>query len=334
MIKKSLKYVINLIKQEYKLVIVLILILFLGLFHLPYNLYVGGGIISLEKRLEVENEYQESGSFNLCYVISSRATIPTYLLSYIFDWERESINDTKIDDNDNIDDMWEREKLYLQEANDNAIISAYQLTNEDITINKEVLKILYVDKDAITDLKVGDTIVSINGIVINDFNDLRKVISSYNVGDKVNIIYLRDDKEYNGYFIVQEVNNEKRAGLYLIKLYDYSVSRKVDIDFNNKEGGSSGGFMLALAIYNRLVPFDLTKGRKIVGTGTIDSSGNVGEIGGVKYKLSGAVKSHADIFLVPKDNYEEALKIKKEKGYDIQIVSVETLQEAIEYLEK
>ena len=30
--------------------------------------------------------------------------------------------------------------------------------------------------------------------------------------------------------------------------------------------------------------------KKIVGTGTIEEDGSVGEIGGVKYKLSGAVK--------------------------------------------
>ena len=92
--------------------------------------------------------------------------------------------------------------------------------------------------------------------------------------------------------------------------------------------------MVSLAIYNRLTKEDLTKGRKIVGTGTIDANGNVGEIGGVKYKLAGAVSSKASIFFVPEANYEEALKIKKEKGYDIEVVMVKTLNDAVLYLEK
>ena len=70
-----------------------------------------------------------------------------------------------------------------------------------------------------------------------------------------------------------------------------------------------------------------------MGTGTIDEYGNVGEIGGVKYKLMGAVKDKADVFLVPKDNYEEAMEVKEEKDYDIEIVSVEKLVDAINYLE-
>ena len=330
MINKIVKF----IKEEYKFIIVLVLILFFGLFRLPYNLYVGGGTISLEKRLEVENEYKESGSFNLAYVTSIRATIPMYLLSYVFNWEKDSINDAKIDENDSAADMWEREKLYLQEANDNAIISAYKESGEDLTINKELLKILYIDKDSQTDLKTGDTIISIADVKLKEFSEIKDILENYNIGDRINVHYLRNDKERDGYFIIREIDGEKKAGLYLIKLFDYDVKRKVNLHFKGSEGGPSGGFMTSLAIYNRLVKEDLTKGRKIVGTGTIDSNGNIGEIGGVKYKLSGAVRGDADIFFVPEGNYEEALKVKKEKDYDINIVMVRTLREAIEYLEK
>ena len=67
--------------------------------------------------------------------------------------------------------------------------------------------------------------------------------------------------------------------------------------------------MLTLAIYNSLVDKDITKGKKVVGTGTIEEDGSVGSIGGVKYKLNGAVRQKADVFLVPAgENYEEAFK--------------------------
>lgn len=91
---------------------------------------------------------------------------------------------------------------------------------------------------------------------------------------------------------------------------------------------------MSLTIYNQLVEKDITKGKKIVGTGTIDINGNVGEIGGVKYKLIGAVKNDADVFMCPEENYEEAKKIAEEKDYDITILSVRTFQEAIEKLEE
>ena len=324
--------VINYIKEEYKFLIVIFLILFFGLFRLPYNLYMGGGLIDIADRISIQNEYKEEGSFNMTYVKSSSATIPTYLLSYIFNWERESINDIKLDENDNQKDIWKRDTIYLKEANDNAIISAYTKAGEKVNIKREVLEVLYIDKNSESDLKVGDVILEIDGIKINSFDELKKNINNYNVGDKVNVKILRNDKENYAYFIVREMDNEKKAGLYLVKLYEYDLSKKIDLDFSSSEGGPSGGFMLSLAIYNRLIPEDLTKGRKIAGTGTIDKNGNVGEIGGIKYKVIGAYHGHADIFFVPYENYEEAIKINNENKYNLNIVKIKTLDDAINYL--
>ena len=180
MINKIYEKVINYIKENYGYLIVLALIIFLGFYHLPYNLYVGGGTINLKNRLEVENEYSEKGSFNLSYVTSYHATIPSYLLSYVFGWERENINDTKLDENDSIEDIWEREKLYLQEANDNAILSAYDAAQMNYQIKKEVLKILYVDKDSETDLKIGDTILMVDNVEIKELSDLKNILNKYN----------------------------------------------------------------------------------------------------------------------------------------------------------
>lgn len=331
--KKFFNKIISFIREEYKFLIVLFLILFVGLYRLPYNLYVGGGIISLDNRLEVEGEKKEKGSFNLSYVTSSRATIPMYLLSYITGWERESINNSKIDENDNANDIWEREKLYLQEANDNAILAAYKESGLDYTINKELIKILYTDKDSDTDLEIGDILVSINDIEIKEFSDIAKVLLDFEIGDKVKVKYLRDNELHDGYFKVIDMNGQKKAGLYIIKLYDYNVPRKVNLKFSSKEGGPSGGFMVSLAIYTRLTGKDLTKGDKIVGTGTISKDGKIGEIGGVTYKVTGAYHGKADVFLVPSGNYDEAVTFAKEKGYKLNIVKVDTLTEAINYLE-
>ena len=46
----------------------------------------------------------------------------------------------------------------------------------------------------------------------------------------------------------------------------------------------------------------------------------------------GAAKNKMDIVLVPSGNYKEALKVKKEKKYDLEIVEIKTFEDAIEYL--
>ena len=93
--------------------------------------------------------------------------------------------------------------------------------------------------------------------------------------------------------------------------------------------------MLALEIYNNLTKTDITKNRKIAGTGTIDENGIVGSIGGVKYKLIGAYNEGVDIFIVPNgENYDEAINVAKEEKINIKIIGVSTLKDAIEKLKE
>ena len=325
MINKLYEKSIKFIKEEYKFVILCLIILVVGVFPLPVNLYVGGGIIDLDKRIEISDEYKEKGSFNLAYVKETRATIPTYLLSFITGWDRENIKSVKIDEQDNLNAMWKREQLYLKEANDNAIINAYKLAGEKIDIKKEKFIVLYIDQKASTNLEIGDEIVSIDNQEIVNYDDIGNITYKKNINEQITIKVKRDNKEKECYATIQEVDGKRVIGIYLIKLHDYEVERDFKLKFSSREGGSSGGFMLSLAIYNRLIPNDITKGLKIVGTGTIDYQGNVGEIGGVKYKLKGAVSNKADIFFVPVDNYVEAMNEKNEHKYNIDIVKVKTL---------
>jgi len=82
---------------------------------------------------------------------------------------------------------------------------------------------------------------------------------------------------------------------------------KVNIPIENI-GGPSAGLMLTLGIIDKVQPEDLTGGKIIAGTGTIDDDGDVGPIGGIPQKLVGAKDAGAQLFLVPKDNCAEALK--------------------------
>ena len=90
----------------------------------------------------------------------------------------------------------------------------------------------------------------------------------------------------------------------------------------------------SLVIYDKLMPKDITGGKKIVGTGTIDIEGNVGRIGGIKEKLGAANKKKADVVFVPKDNYKEAKKLYDKNGYKFKLISVEKFDDAVSFLEK
>ena len=331
MFTKLYDYIKKFIKENYKELIVYIIVFIILTIRLPYFIYVGGGIIDLDSRIDLKGN--EKGSYNLAYVKEMHATIPTYLLSFVIpSWDLESMNESKIDDSEDNSNIDVREKLYLEEANNNAIINAYKLAGKKVDIIDSSYKVIYVSNKSDTNVLVGDKLVSVNNVKINNNTEYKKYLKSLNIGDKLDVLVIRDDKEVHCYAKLIELNNEKIIGLYLVNLYNYNVEPKVNLNFKWNESGPSGGFMLSLAIYDRLVSDDLTRGRKIVGTGTIDINGNVGEIGGVKYKLMGAVKNKADIFFVPSDNYDEAINTKKKFNYKINIVKVNTLSDAIEYL--
>lgn len=91
-------------------------------------------------------------------------------------------------------------------------------------------------------------------------------------------------------------------------------------------GGPSAGLMFALGLYDTLTPGDLTQGRTIAGTGTIDETGAVGPIGGITDKVVAAERVGADIFLVPKDNWNEL------KGVDtgnMKLIEVSSFADAL-----
>ena len=141
---------------------------------------------------------------------------------------------------------------------------------------------------------------------------------------------MRDKKEVECYAILQEINDTKVVGISFMQDFNYETDPKIELKFKSSESGPSGGLMTAISIYDKLVDDDLTKGLKIVGTGTINSDGTVGSIGGVKYKLKGAVRSKADVFIVPnEENYDEVMKIMKKEKYKIKILGVSTFDEAI-----
>lgn len=333
MIKKLLKYIKNDLKNNYKTYIVFILILSTFFIKLDYNIYSPGGLINLNDRIETNNKYTEEGSFNLTYVTARSGIIPNILLSYIIpSWDLVPSSDVKVDD-ESMKEVNLRNRIYLEETSYNAIIAAYEEAGKPYIVNGVDLKVTYIiDKDN-NNLEVGDTIKEINGVKIDSYETLKQEKDKYKENDKLNIKVLRNNKEKECYAILKrDKNNNLTIGIYLATLKNVSTNEEVKYVFKNNESGSSRGLMCALEIYNRITDFDITKGDIIAGTGSIDEKGIVGDIDGVKYKLKGAVKNKAKVFIVPSGNYEETLKLKEENNYDIELIKADNLHNVIENL--
>lgn len=326
----------KLIKEYYKVIIVYVFILALFLVKFPYYISAPGGLINTDDKIETTENFKMSGSLNMAYVSEIHATIPSLIVSlFNKDWDAEKEEEVK-NDNETIEEKNYRNKMLLEEANDTALLVAYKHSDITYKVTNNKVYITYVDKQADTNLKIGDQILKVDDTKITDKNTLFEYIASKKIGDKITMEVKDingDDKKRKATLI--NVLDEPKVGAVVTETFDVKSDEKINFNFKDRESGSSGGLMLTLTIYSHLNKIDLTDGKTIVGTGTIDINGNVGEISGVKYKLIGAVNKGADVFLVPVgENYEEAKKVKKERNYDIKLVPVATFDEALEYLEK
>jgi len=84
---------------------------------------------------------------------------------------------------------------YIEEANNNAIINAYKLSNSKINIKDSSYKVIYISPQANTNIKVGDKLISVNGVVISSNTEYKKYLKTLTVGDNLKVVVERDGKE-------------------------------------------------------------------------------------------------------------------------------------------
>ena len=127
--------------------------------------------------------------------------------------------------------------------------------------------------------------------------------------------------------------NAKIAALgYLAKTYPdrgYNEIKSSDISISLKDtGGPSAGTAFALGLVELLTKENYPKRAHVAVTGTINSKGEVGAIGGINEKLISAKKAGADLLIIPRENCVDL----DSKPQNIRIAAVSTLAQAVEAL--
>lgn len=329
---KLFKYIKKDIKTYWKNYLAFILIVPCLFISFDCNIYSPGSLVDLTDRIKVDSSYESKGSFNLTYVTARKGTLPNIILSKFFkNWDIVGNEENRIED-ESESEIVERNKIYLKETSYDAIIAAFTEANISYEVESIDVTVTHVYEYAKTDIKTGDIIRNINGTTIKDFNSLKEEIAKYKKGDSLKINVERNNKIIECEAELVEEDGRVIIGATLSELKNIKTDPKVEYIFKDNESGASRGLLCALDIYNKITKFDLTKGDIISGTGSIDQNGVVGSIDGVKYKLAGAVKKKAKVFIVPTGNYKEALYEKEKNNYNIEIIEADTLHNVIEKL--
>ncbi len=174
----------------------------------------------------------------------------------------------------------------------------------------------------------GDVLVSIGGTEVTSADVARQAIQKAPPGSTVDVVVLR-----GGTQVALKAKTGASGGrtvLGVVLKIDFTFPFSVTIDAGNV-GGPSAGLMFSLGIYDKVTNGALTGGQNIAGTGTIDSTGKVGPIGGIRQKVVGARQGGASYFLVPADNCTE---VRGAVPDGLQAIRVATFDEAKASVEK
>ncbi len=175
----------------------------------------------------------------------------------------------------------------------------------------------------------GDLIKKIGDKNIETFPQIAEVLDA-NKDKPIDVVVERDGQDLT--VNVTPTYNEKAKhyvmGLFINRDYDFPFTVNYGLE---DVGGPSAGMMFALGIIDELTEGHMTGGIHFAGTGTIETDGKVGKIGGIEQKMVGAQKSGATVFLAPEGNCDDVI------GHipnGLSVVKVGKLEDAVKAVEE
>jgi PDZ domain-containing protein len=181
-------------------------------------------------------------------------------------------------------------------------------------------------------LRSADVIVAIDGHPVRLRDDVGREMAGHKAGDRVTLTIRHGDGTTVPVVVEVHLSNppEQRPliGVTIFTShFGYDLPFDVQID-TGPVGGPSAGLAFTLGLLDVLTPGELTGGKEVAVTGTIDTDEKVGQIGGVAQKTVAARRKHAVAFLVPVGEEKEA---RKHAG-KMKIIAVKDLSDALRAL--
>lgn len=212
-----------------------------------------------------------------------------------------------------------------------SVIKAYELAaieDDDIVIGYHFEGlILSYRPSRLSELRIGDEILAINGENFSDHNEASFLLLSI-AREATLDIRRREGDEVSYHTVTYSLLDDEAT----LRYYPNYVIDEADPAFElpgleTVVGGPSGGMIQTLSIYASLLKLNIGD-LKIAGTGTIQIDGKIGRIGGIRQKIYTAKQRKVDLFFMPKAHESEITGI----DYSFDLIVVTTIEEAVQAL--
>ncbi|GGO85715.1 hypothetical protein GCM10012280_20140 [Wenjunlia tyrosinilytica] len=187
-------------------------------------------------------------------------------------------------------------------------------------------------------LHAGDVVRAVDGTKVGKAADIAKAVTKHKPGERAvfTIVPAAKAKGKDAAatkslpttevaITTARAPDDGRAVVGIQGGVEHTFPFKIDIKLADV-GGPSAGLMFSLGLIDKMEPGNLTGGKFVAGTGTIDDDGKVGPIGGISMKIIAARDKGAEYFLTPADNCATAAK---DTPHGLRLVKVRTLDDAL-----
>jgi PDZ domain-containing protein len=180
-------------------------------------------------------------------------------------------------------------------------------------------------------LRVGDVITAVDGAPVSFDEQSVAAVHRHKPGDVIAFTVSRGGQSQPiQVHAADDGHGVAKIGVALQTKnlrYDFPVQVAID---TGKVAGPSAGLAFTLALLDDLASGDITGGKKVAVTGTIDVNGAVGPVGGVAQKTAAARHAGAVAFLVPPEEEKDA----RRHAGPMRILVVRTLDDALNALQQ
>ncbi|MBB5179001.1 PDZ domain-containing protein [Planomicrobium koreense] len=315
----------------------------------PLDSYISrpGGAYELGPLVEVAGgDEDDEGTLSLMTISLLKATPVLYAFAKFQDGYKVMPADQVRSPHESDEEYNVRQLKMMADSQVNALQVAFDIADKPYEVTNNGVYVMTVLEGGAADgiLEAGDRVISVDDNQFSTQEEFVEYLSGQEEGQQVELVYEREDREITDTVELAPLPTDPERigiGIAFVENKEITTDPEVTID-SEKIGGPSAGLMFTLEILNRLLDEDITKGYDIAGTGTMESDGTVGRIGGIDQKVIAADNQDIEIFFAPDDvtegasesNYALAKKTAEKIGTDMEVVPVKTIEEAMDYLEE
>lgn len=333
----------------------IVIVYLLFFVRLPFFVFMPGTAEEIKPMVTVpKGSDEEKGTLMLTTVRVADANVVNYIVGMLHPYEEIQPKASVLRQGESEQEYTQRQEYVMLTSQSSAMQAAYSHAKVPFHISHEGVMVLQTLPGLSGEkvLKPGDILLKAGDKEVKVAQDLLDALKGKKAGESIAITYARKKVEQQAELTLGALpkqegeQGEPRAGIGVVPADMQSVKAdQADQQVSIKAGeigGPSAGLMFSLEIFNQLVPEDITKGYRIAGTGTIETDGTVGPIGGIQHKIIAADREKADYFFAPKDvtypdgtkvlNYSDAVERANQIKTKMKVVEIGTMDDALKFL--